>query len=300
MLTSEGYYPFSALLSDALGDILFTDAETYLLENTKTAMSLATGRRDDLVLNWVLDYCGTEMFVCSNSGQILQIDEKVLKYNNYFVDITSHLMAGDDATIVPKSLRDDFNFCEPMQETEIHQFNDLVSEYYELDDDAQEAAEKKIREHLRRLIESDGFTRPPLFFEPFSGKIDLRLFEYLSNTGVLEAHFSDSRGLLRTARELQRVEGWTLAVPISLLGKAWEDFCKDRASKHQKYMDGLLADDVIHVGRPRKQEQAAKVFKELYPKGIGKATWVQAAYRISKVTGESVSVDTLKRALRKK
>jgi hypothetical protein len=301
MLTPIGYYPLSALFCDAYENDLYKEAESYLLEHTRALFALATKRRDDLIRYWVLDYCAKQLFVCSPDGEVLHLDEKVLVYNTFYVDISSSPMSGEDAIVVPKEIRDDFNFCEPLSEQANDEFNALVEEYYETDEEAdQKVVEQKIIDTLKQKIKEDGQTRPSLFFETLAGQIDLRLFDYLSSVGAIERLTSDGRKLTKIASKLRRVEGWTLAVPRSLLGEPWEEFCKGRATKHTQYMDSFLQREETAVGRPRKQERAAKFFKDLYPQGLDKDSWVQAAHKISKTSGESISVDTLKRGLGKK
>jgi len=301
MLTPIGYYPFSALLDDAFANNLYLEAEKYLLEQTKTIYGLAVKRRDDLIRYWVFEYCAKQVFVCGPNGQILHLDESVLAYNTFFVDISASPMSGEGMIVVPKDIRDDFSFCEPLSEATIDGFNALVDTYNDSDSEAdRKITEAQIANMLKENIEIEGQTRPSLFFGTLCGKIDLRLYDYLSNTGTIESLVSNSRELRLIASSLRNVEGWTLAVPRSLIGKPWDDFCKDRAVKYSKYLDGFRCLEEATIGRPRKRELAAQTFNSLYPMGLESDSWVQAAHRVSKITGESVSVDTLKRGLGKK
>ena len=301
MISPEGYFPFSALLADALEDTLYHEAKNYLVANSQSPDAFFSDRRDDLVLDWVFDYCGQETFVCNKEGSILRIDNKVLDDNRYSVDLTSRMLAGDKAVIVPENIRRDFKFAEPLQTADVESFNALVDKYSRAQDpNAQAGFDSLIRDNLRGLAEKDGFTRPALFFEPYTGKIDLKLFRYLYEADVIKRVQTDSYEIVRFGNELKQLEGWTIAIPESLIGEDWKAYTTDRASKHQKKMEALLLDKQPSRGRPRKQDLAVKTFHEIYPNGIGSSTWVEAAYQIGKRTGENIHPDTLKRALGKK
>ncbi|MFG6637037.1 hypothetical protein ACGYJ8_13835 [Sulfitobacter sp. 1A12126] len=299
MISPEGYYPFSALLTDALEDTLYSEAEDYLVANSRSPATFFTDRRDDVVLDWVFDYCGQEMFVCNGEGSIHRIDSKVLDDNRYSVDLTSKMLAGDKAVIVPENIRRDFKFCEPLQTDDVDPFNALVDKHSRAQDpDAQAEFDSLIRDHLRELAETDGFTRPPIFFEPYTGKIDLRLFRYLYESDAIKRVRMDSREIVRLGNELQQVEGWTVAISASLIGESWKVYATRRSTKHKKKLESLLLDKKPSMGRPRKQDLAVKTFHEMYPDGLGNSTWVEAAYRIGKKTGEPIHPITLKRGLR--
>ena len=299
-MAPENYYPFSAMIFDALDNSLYDEAEKYLTENSSSIMSLAMERRDDLALRWLYEYCGQQLYIASSCGSIRHIDEGIFIYNKYFVDITSSAMAGDDASFVPKDLRDDFNFCEPITKASFDAFNSLVEEYYNSEGPAQEDVDQRIREQIKEQVSSGGFTKPPLFYNPNNGRIDLRLFDFLYATEIIKKLSSDWMDLVRIAVELRPLQGWTIVVPNALIGDDWIAYCSGRCIKYKLQMDNMLLDDETKPGRPRKREKAAQAYTELYPDGLGKDSWVTAAHRVSIKTGEGVSVDTLKRGLGKK
>lgn len=91
---------------------------------------------------------------------------------------------------------------------------------------------------------------------------------------------------------ISQFDGWSVCIRA-------EDFDAMLNAAFQEFSWSATQDAERPVGRPRKQEAAAQIYRGLYPKGhtaIG-ATWGEAARQVSEVGNDSISIYTLKRAI---
>ncbi|WP_419903475.1 hypothetical protein [Kiloniella sp.] len=139
----------------------------------------------------------------------------------------------------------------------------------------------------------------PMYFERCGYTISLKGFDYIKNIET-----SKVERFINTANIIRPFEGWPICVSEQF---ASEKNMKSECDKWLKLNPApqphprvQAAAPQVQSGRPRKRDLAAKDYRRVFPTGHGNKTWKAVLAEIENETGNSYTIDTLKRGLRLK
>ena len=301
MFCPTGYTPFSVLFSRATNDH-FEEAEKYVAGRFGNPAGMATFRAEDKLYFWIMDLVKDHLYVTDGFQSPMRVDPSIFRYNTFYVDISFGWMSGEDAEIsLSKEVTRKWNFCDPISLETIEDFNKIVESTREAEDDQEiQFLENKCESIMKDLAHQSGQTRPPIFLRTEMGVIDLELFDSITACISEDNDKIFGQDVRDIAEIIRKLNGYFLCVPDVYLELNWDSYWKDICARKTNELEALLGDQDPSPGRPRKRDQAAQEFMQLFPQGREGMTWKQAVYELQSRTGIYVSADTLKRGLGKK
>jgi len=301
MFCPTEYTPFSVLFGRATNDH-FEEAEKYVAGRFGNPAGLAAFRAEDKLFFWIMDLVKDHLYATNGFQSPMRIDPNIFRYNTFFVDISLGWMSGNDAKIqLSKEVMRKWNFCDPISLETVEDFNQIVESIGEADDEKEiQFLDDKCNTIMKDLAHQAGQTRPPIFLRSEVGVIDLELFDSITASIAKDYDKIFGQDVRDIAEIIRKLNGYFLCVPDVYLEREWNNHWKDICTKKTTELEALLGDQDPSSGRPRKRDEAAHEFMQLFPQGREGMTWKQAVNELQSQAGIYVSADTLKRGLGKK
>jgi len=292
----KDYIPLDYLWIEAFNEAYDAAAE-FLYKTAKHPMHFMMNRTEDVCFSWFEEFYFKNLFISDQNMNPIRMNGWVLRENRWYVDISglkSELILGEE-------LCQKYSLCEPLAKEDLEHIENLYEKGNE------DGIEKWWEAFKLKTIDDLNQTRPPLFINQINFSIDLSLFDFWhENENDTENYYNLDTKL--KAESLRQFQGAFLSIPKSLYDEKWtshwsnilERKLEDNSKLEYEIQNGpnaLYENDGRH-GRPRKQEKALLAYRSQFPSGHGQTPWKEVIREIENKAGLSVSVDTLRRAIK--
>ena len=302
MFAPDGYVPFSSFLYDASRFGISARYAGLSKDKMEDIHSLFLQGYDDFDWLAVTRYLENDLHIFDpSSGLTLKASSFFLLGTYYTAEINTDEDWPDKGFEIPDELAKKFRFCDPVTMAEYEHFRDAVTARENSDNEAERKnAEDILEKIIYDIADRRGYSEVPLFVIADIGRIDLSLYHFLADNNVSLERAVSSRSATPTeiiAGGLTPFDGWYLCAPISCYGDAWKKHLQKLIT--QGWLD--LTESVVQSrGRPSKKEAVWAAYTKLYPNGHREPglTWKQVTSEVGSQIGESVSVETLRRAVK--
>lgn len=286
MIAPEGYVPLSELYEKARREYWSDVLDYFNYEIEVGGEVISYFRPGDVLLSWLLECLAGKFFLANAEGLIFKIDDR---FATVRVSEVPRLSVG----------------IENMEQYSSESFMQIKYRLAPL-----LKPDVDITQFVRdKFLLSDYFLHPMLFFDPTSFVVDFELFDFIKENAN-DVHRSRFNPFV--SEKLRPLTGFSLCVPESHVNERWSKYWLEIAIRAKEISSSFSRDDYyLEVSTPlttsnspsrrkTKLGKVEKVLSELGPNPKGNYTWKELVRHCSKEMNETVSIDTVKRALGKK
>lgn len=273
MFCPLGYEPISRLVDRVpkyVFDRFYNSHIEKFSNESRYALSVSVSDFIEVAM-WVI--VNEQLHICSPKGDLLKVDFRLFRSDHFTVQDLENLENNKKIDISPSIEK---SLC----------LNYLIDAV----DFENESKKRSIGywELSKELGYQYNYFSVPLFYERQCYTISLIGYREFSKVDYIELDWI--RPAIAVAAEF---EGWSLCVPEDFAKDGWDAAWSENERKiYNSPEDGLL-------GRPPVlRTEAIFAYKNLYPNGHGSKSWPLVAREINKQTNRSMSVDTVKRAVK--
>ena len=300
MFAPEGYVSLREVISSA-EFFLFSQVKHHFRDIDDSELqyeSMLTP--NDIVLEWVLNYFISDIFVSDLSDKTWKIDGRRIfnsEVNLYQLSESDKKYLTDTPDV---GLVSEFNFSQLPEQDDVSKYNkSFLKIRSSTTDDERQRAIKQLKNIQQSVRVTTGQLHPKLFYNYHRGTVDLRLYQALETAAADDIYSQWRYGFPPLlAKEMQKIDGFHLIVEQSKVGKKWKKHCEKTTRELWKYRTQQMPISLQPLepqpqnggGRPNVSEIALAIMDEHFPNGNDGAGWKSIAAKVNELLPDNRSI----------